>query len=209
VHGGQVKLEGAAASIRGAAGIIIGNQGAFELASGTVSVPMIDNTAGGIFAFSGGTLQTVNVLGNLVNDGGIFSPGPTFVRGSITGDFTQNAGSLEIEIGGTASSSQFDTLEVGGVARLGGKLDVKFHDGAAPAYGQVIQILSAAGGIVGDFDQVSLPTTGNGLRFTTLRTDNAFSLAVELVGDYNRDGSVDGGEARATICSWAARTTTS
>jgi autotransporter-associated beta strand protein len=194
VHGGQLKLEGASASIRGAAGIVVGNQGAFELVGGTVSVPTIDNTAGGVFDFHGGTLRTVNVLGNLVNDGGVFSPGPTFVRGSVTGNFTQNAGSLEIEIGGTYSSAQFDTLDVGGVARLGGKLDVKFHDGVAPAYGQVIQVLLAAGGIVGDFDEVSLPTTGNGLRFTTLRTENAYSLAVELTGDYNRDGSVDGGD---------------
>jgi autotransporter-associated beta strand protein len=194
VQGGQVKLEGAAASIRGAAGIVVGNQGAFELAGGTVSVPTIDNAAGGVFDFRGGSLRTTNVLGNLVNDGGVFSPGLTFARSSITGDFTQNAGSLEIEIGGAGSSSQFDTLEVGGVATLGGKLDVIFRDGAAPAYGQLIQVLSAAGGIVGDFDQVSLPATGTGLFFTTLRTGNALSLAVELTGDYNRDGSVDAGD---------------
>jgi hypothetical protein len=192
VEGGRVTLEGAAASISGAAGIVIGNQGEFELASGTVSVSMIDNSAGGIFDFRGGTLKTGNVIGNLVNDGGTFAPGPG--NSTITGDFTQHAGSLELDIGRTAAGNQSDSLEVGGVARLGGELEVKFIDGATLPYGEVIQVLSAAGGIIGDFDQVSLPTPGNGLYFTTLKTDDAFSLAVELTGDYNRDGSVDGGD---------------
>jgi autotransporter-associated beta strand protein len=194
VQGGQVRLDGPNAAIRGAAGIVVGSGGEFELATGIVSVPILDVSAGGIFDFRGGTLQTANVLGNLVNTGGIFAPGPDIAHSRITGDFTQNSGSLELEIGGTASGSQLDSLDVGGVARVGGKLELKTLSGSAPAFGQLFQVLTAAGGIVGDFDQVSLPATGTGLHFTTLRTDNALSFAVELTGDYNRDGSVDGGD---------------
>jgi autotransporter-associated beta strand protein len=194
VDEGRLILDGPAAAIRDAAAIVIGSEGQFDLVSGTVLVPAIVNNEGGKFNVRGGVLQTGGVIGNLLNDGGIFSPGPSIVQSEITGAFTQRAGSLEIEIGGPPTSNQFDTLTVHGAAVLDGTLNVKLLNGAKPAFGQVFPIISAAGGITGDFDQVLQPGMGLGLYLSALTSHDSLSLVVRLSGDYNNDGSVDGAD---------------
>lgn len=191
VAAGQMRLDGPAAAIRGASRLVIGSVGEFELASGFVSVPMIDNSSGGTFSFQGGTLQTVNVLGDLVNNGGMFSPGASPALATIAGNFAQNAGRLEIEIGGNSLGNQYDSLAVEGTATLGGLLNVQLIQGFMPTHGQSFQVLAANGGLVGDFEQLALPAIPAGLHWSVLRTENTYSLFVGREGDFNLDGNVD------------------
>jgi len=194
VAAGQMRLEGSAAAIRGASRLVIGSDGVFAMANGLLSVPAIDNAAGGLFNFYGGTVQAVNVLGDLVNQGGTFSPGPSPALATIAGNFAQNAGRLEIEIGGRVLGSQFDSLAVQGAANLGGLLYVKLINGFLPEHGQSFPVLTAVGGLVGDFEQLALPAIPAGLHWSVLRTENSYSLFVAREGDYNLDGIVDAGD---------------
>ncbi len=191
INGGQMKIDGPNAAIDGASAIVIGNAGTFTLASGTVAVETIDNSAGGSFDFHGGTLRAVHMIGDLVNDGGTFAPGDSPALATIDGDFAQNTGTLAIEIGGTTAGAQFDRLLVDGAASLGGTLDVRIINGFAPAFGQRFEFLAAADGISGDFDDVVLPALLDGMQWSLLATSTGRVLIVGLPGDYNQDAVVD------------------
>lgn len=191
VLGGKMTLDGPSAAIDGAANLVIGDGAVFELASGVVRVPSIVNMSGGTLDFHGGTLKSNFVLGDLTNNGGTFAPGASPAATSINGGYTQNSGTLEIEIGGDVAGTQYDRLTVSESAELGGTLDVNLISGFSPLFGQTFQILSAAGGIVGDFANLSLPSLAGGLQWRTQLSSNTFSLLVGLAGDFNSDGQVD------------------
>ncbi len=92
------------------------------------------------------------VSGNLVNNGG-FSPG--FSPGTIivAGNYTQNPGAtLFIEI---ASAISFDQVIVAGTASIAGELSIEMLGGYNPA-GQSYEVLTAAGGLSGVFDTITM-----------------------------------------------------
>jgi len=94
---------------------------------------------------------TIN--GNLIN-GGIVSPGNSPGTLTIGGNYTQSpAGALLIQIGG-AGPSQHDLLAVGGVATLGGTLQLQQLNNFKFSPGETITFLTAAGGINGTFSTV-------------------------------------------------------
>lgn len=86
------------------------------------------------------TLANGRLTGNLVIRGDVLNQGAVIMPGSstgvfrITGDYTQqNNGTLVMEIGGTSINPlQFDKLEIGGTANLGGRLIVHTLDGYVP-----------------------------------------------------------------------------
>ncbi len=105
---------------------------------------------------SGGTIEAMVENHGLVDVGQ--SPGVM----NIEGDFTQGAdGRLLIEIGGTAAGSEYDVLNVSGVAHLGGTLEIVLLDGFAPGLSDTFDFLSALS-FDGAFDQLILPLLGNG-----------------------------------------------
>ena len=87
----------------------------------------------GPVTLNGGVLSgTGFIQGDLTNNGGYISTGHSPGVMAVIGNFAQSAnGTLIIKKGGPAPS-QFDQLQVGGVASLGGKLDIKTINGYTP-----------------------------------------------------------------------------
>ena len=109
---------------------------------------------------------------------------------SVSGNFTQNAGKLEIELGGTTAGVQFDTVAVGGTATLGGTLEAKLIPGFTPTYGQKFQFLTATT-VQGAFSGFVLPNLDGGQLWSLQNTGQSVALIVGLPGDYNGNGAVD------------------
>jgi hypothetical protein len=61
---------------------------------------------------------------------------------------------LQVEI---ASPENFDRLDIGNKAKLNGRLDVTLLAGYHPKKGQKFGIISAKGGVSGEFSKVSAP----------------------------------------------------
>lgn len=193
VSGGMVRISGVNAAIDGAAGISIGDGGTVALDSGLIAVTTLDNSTGGTFNFTGGTLRVVDVIGNLTNNGGTFAPGASPAESSISGNFTNASGVLQIELAATAR----DRLSVRGSATLGGVLDIDLLDGLVPSIGQAFEILAAAGGVNGVFSNIDAPTL-TGKSWNLLYGAKSVILAIGgpggttiIPGDYNHDGMVD------------------
>lgn len=198
VDEGEAILDGPSAAINGAASIVVGSAGKFTLQNGTVKVNTVDISSGGDFDFNGGTLTAVNVLGNLTNNGGVFSPGNSPAASKVVGNYDQNVGKLQIEIGGAAAGSQYDSLTVTGTAELADTLGVQLINGYSPTAGSAFQVLSAGAGVQGSFSTTMLPALSPGLFWNVMYGANSVVLAVAptnslnyIPGDFNQDGSVD------------------
>ncbi len=77
----------------------------------------------------------------------------------VTGFVNDPLGTLAIDLAsGGMSGSDYDQLIVGGIAELGGTLDVELLGGFMPSPGDDFTVLSASGGIVGIFDAYNLPS---------------------------------------------------
>jgi cyclophilin family peptidyl-prolyl cis-trans isomerase len=99
-------------------------------------------------------------------------------------------GTLEIQIAGTTVGTQYDQVNVAGLAFLGGALDVSLVAGYAPKHGDLFHVVTAAGGLVGNFAAGDLPLLSGGLVWSVNRTENSLSLSVARA-DFNRNGVVD------------------
>src|SRR5262249_49923424 len=99
--------------------------GSTTLEGGQLTAATGVNLLGGVLSGSG----TVN--GN-VRNGGVVSPGGEGAAGILTinGDYTQMAdGTLDLDIGGLAAGSEYDQLQVSGLAALDGALNVSLING--------------------------------------------------------------------------------
>lgn len=114
----------------------------------------------------------------------------------IEGDFEHLAGGvLDIDLGGTTGGVDYDVVSVLGSVQLEGGLDVSLlHDDGvefSPDFGDIFEILTAAGGITGEFAEVSLPQLTDGLEWFVDYSTSAVTLDVLASADFNRDGAVD------------------
>lgn len=159
--------------------------GSYALAGGMLEAKIIDLKTGGgeaNFGFSGGAILSVEeFMGNLLNNGGILSPGSSPGTTLIDGYYVQSSlGSLLMEFdGGDIAGTNFDLLSVTGTAYLGGTLIVSFWDGFIPADGSIYTFLTAEA-IIGTFDFVSLPTLADWNFLLDYSTDSV-SLRLEQV----------------------------
>lgn len=119
-------------------------------------------TMNGEFSVSGtftnnGTLKgTGNYTGSLSNPAaGIVAPGNSPGCLSVSGGFS-NAGTVQIELGGTTACTQYDQITVTGAATLGGALSVSLINGYSGLGSDQVTILQAAA-ISGTFASASLP----------------------------------------------------
>jgi hypothetical protein len=159
----------------------------------------IDTTAAGLVMVNGGTVGgNGRINGRLTNSAGIVSPGTSVGTLTVEGNFLQNAaGTLNIELGGTAVG-QYDQLRViGGLngAILDGTLDVSLVNGFVPTVGNTFDVITAAGGIQNinmielhpsDASSFSLAVVGTVLRLTATAVTPPM-----LTGDFNNNGVVD------------------
>ena len=168
---GQVNIDGGTLTMNGG-----------ELTTGSLSL------SGGAFNFNGGKLRATTVNGKLIV-GGTLAPGITTGTLTVNGGYTQGpAGTLEIELGGT-SAGQFDRLVTTASTTLGGALHVVITNGFVPQAGNSFDILDLAT-FTGTFATLNLP--GGGLTWnTSLLYLTGTISAGGVVGDYNKNGTVD------------------
>src|SRR5205823_9471672 len=88
-----------------------------------------------------------------------------------------SAARLQAELGGTARGSQYDAVDVAGVASLAGTLDVSLINGFQPAAGQQFTVLTFTSRF-GDFAAYNHLNLGNGLQLTPTFTPTSLVLTV-------------------------------
>jgi len=122
------------------------------------------------------------------------APGMTGLL-NVVGDYTQlSAGSLLLDLAGSAVGAEYDRMSISGLATLDGLLAVSLLDSFAPTLGESFELITASDGFDGEFAQVNLPDLGSGLAWELLYDPTTVSLAVVtalLPGDFNGDGVVD------------------
>ena len=140
--------------------------GLVRLQGGTFGkLAKISFEGGGLFQWSSGTLHIGTHNGSLINPlGGTLSPGGSAGSTTIIGDYSQSAGAtLEIEIGGTATATQFDFVNVTGTAMLGGDLELALINGFLPNPTDEFIIFNAEVNLLSFFTNA-----GNGQRVDTV-----------------------------------------
>src|SRR6185369_10196211 len=109
----------------------------------------------GPVTLNGGLLTGSGIIyGDLTNYGGSISPGHSPGIIGVTGNFSQSSrGRLVVEEGGNFPS-QFDQLQVGGAANLGGTLEVRLLNGYTPDPQDAFSPF-ASNGLSGNFTSVT------------------------------------------------------
>lgn len=191
----------------------------------TAGVTDVDGTllVAGDLALNGGVFTGSGTLtGNLLNNGSL-SPGNSPGIMSVTGNYTQVAGALDIELGELA----WDQLLVSGNATLGGALNVSLWSAPGdplfvPSPGQQFDLLLAEV-VAGKFGSVNLPAvagivwelqylldavgTTDVVRLTATAvplppalwlTGSAFAMAAWRARRRPRQGSIPGRDAAAS-----------
>ena len=112
------------------------------------------------------------------------------------------AGVLAIDLGGTDNSNandlEYDRVDVQGIATLEGSLEVSLVDEGTgvfePMLGDQFVVLTATGGVVGQFSQLVEPALPQGFDLRVVYGANSVTVEVveaALPGDYNGDGIVN------------------
>jgi len=147
------------------AAIISGTGSVQQNGSGTTILSGTNTYTGGTVV-NAGTLTVNNPqalgLGSVVVNGGILNADPQPIN--VKGDYTQNAGgTLQLQVAG-ANPGQYDTLNVGGNATLGGTLQL-ISLGFQPKARDELTLVTAGGAVSGRFATFLNPfTAGNGIK---------------------------------------------
>jgi hypothetical protein len=180
--------------------------GLVRLQGGTFGTSAISFEGGGQFQWTSGTLHVGIFEGNLTApSGGTLAPGRSAGSTTVLGEYTQSTGAtLEIEIGGTATATEFDFVDVTGTATLGGELQLALINDFVPDPDDEFIVFNA-GDVLSFFTNA-----GNGQRVETVDGIGSFRvhygptsafnpdqivlsefLPAGLPGDYNQNGIVD------------------
>jgi hypothetical protein len=164
----------------------------------TVATPIASATGPVVYLDGGGTTVVDTAIAGIgaVAVGGA-GEGTLELRGdgalTIQTDYMQLPnGTLRMELG--AESLAGAVISASDDAVLAGDLEIEFASGFVPALDDTFELLSAVGGIVGEFENVTLPAAPSGLAWALIYDANQLRLSViaaELVGDFNHDGIVD------------------
>jgi autotransporter-associated beta strand protein len=153
---GGIAKEGAGTLVLNAQNTYSGStfiNGGTLLMNGSLASPQVFVNPGGMLGGNG------LFFGQIFNSG-LISPGNSPGTLRLNGNYTQSpAGTLRIEIGGR-QPGQFDVLEVGGHASLDGTLELVRTNGFKLKRGDRFEILTAEGGVSGEFAHVSNPFAG-------------------------------------------------
>jgi hypothetical protein len=155
---GIFNLSGGTAIVNG--DILLGNHtstgtadaiGTVNFTGGTLAAQYIGPGSGtnnvSTFNWTDGTLHVGTFGLDLVQNGGTLAPGTSIGTTHVLGDYTQNAGVLEIEFQspGLVAGVDYDVLEVAGLAMLDGTLVLSLLGGYQPEIGSVFDVLTADG----------------------------------------------------------------
>jgi len=145
---------------------VLNRTGDFIQTGGTTNV---DGTlsVSGLIDILGGSLTGKGAINGTVRNSGTVGPGNSPGQLIVDGDYSQLAsGTLDVELGGLIAGTEYDVLNITGIASLEGRLDVDLFDLGdglfAPSLGDSFDILLAET-ISGSFDTLLLATLGGGL----------------------------------------------
>ena len=131
------------------------NTGRIELNGSTLAFAgtSLLNAPGGVITGTG----TLDLSSLSFTNAGTFSPGSSAGRLTVQGQFRQTTtAQVEFEVGGPGQGTGYDWLEITGAATLeGGTLVVRLINNFVPVVGSKYRVLTAAGGLVGQFTTVS------------------------------------------------------
>jgi hypothetical protein len=121
------------------------------------------------------TTPILNVTGTLQNNGTLTDAGSI----SVSSNFTNNS-NLTVNIGGTTLGTNYDQLNITGVATLtGSTLNVVFVNGYSPSVGATFTILDAAS-LTGTFSTQNLPTLASNLVWNTSYNSSAGTVILSV-----------------------------
>ena len=155
---GSVVFNGSFANV----GTVNANSGTLDFAAGysqsAGTTTMRGGNISGNVALNGGVFNGAGtVTGNVNHAAGTVSPGFSPGRINIAGDYTQGpGGTLAIELGGLVAGTQYDVLNIGGSAALGGTLNVSYYGAFTAAAGASFTPINAAS-VTGAFATVNVP----------------------------------------------------
>src|SRR5262249_8408520 len=118
---------GPGGAVRVGTDITVYSQGKINLQGGDLYANSItlSGTPATLFSWTSGTLHVGTFGASLVNSAGVLAPGQSPGKTTINGTYTQQASAtLQIEIAGTTSGTQYDFVSIGGTGNstLGGTL---------------------------------------------------------------------------------------
>jgi outer membrane autotransporter protein len=143
--------------------VISGTGSVQQNGSGTTILSGTNTYTGGTVV-NAGTLEVNNAqalgLGDVQVNGGVLRADPQPIN--VQGNYTQNGGTLLLQVAG-ANAGQYDFLNVGGNANLGGTLQL-MPLGYLPKAGDLLKVVTTGGVVSGQFAHFSSPfTVGPGL----------------------------------------------
>ena len=192
-NGGHLEVTG---DIRLVAGVFDLNNGSVSAATFFVKGESFTNPTQVLLSGNG------LIEADVINSGGVISPGHSAGTLTINGDLTQLVdATLAIELGGLTQGSQFDFVQVSGAVQLGGTLEVSLIDSFAPSAGDRFDILDGAS-FAGALDNVSLAALDSDLGWNLADLYATGELRIELAGDLDGDGLVGAGDLDLVLAHW-------
>jgi hypothetical protein len=181
------------------AGLNIEPDGVTSLEGGTLDVQYVDIRAGRLTGHGSIATGSGTVPGQVENLSGVVAPGSGLGSLAIEGRFSNGkAGTVEMEIGGTAAGSQYDQIVVTGDVTLAGTLYLALTGGFTPAIGaNSYTLFSATGELGGRFSRISFPALPADRMWAVFYTDDSLSLKVTLPGDFDANGLVNAADLPA------------
>jgi len=124
----------------------------------------LTNSSGGIISVLRGTAGARSITGSVNNQGLLTMAGDGASILAISGGLT-NSGTLTLELNGLAPGSGHDQITVGGLAVLGGSLNVAMFGGYVPVSGNSFTLITGGLPLTGLFSSTNLaaPLTSNPL----------------------------------------------
>ena len=157
----------------------------------TLKETRLRNRAGGKITGSGEITGPI-ASGPLIVNEGLIEPGAGLATLTIGDDFQQLAGGqLKMEVSGGATPAN-DSLQTAGTASLLGSLSVSRVGDATLAEGDSFTLLTATGGVTGEFQQLTMPTLAPELFWYMhyAATEVRAIVAEVMPGDFNRNGII-------------------
>jgi uncharacterized repeat protein (TIGR01451 family) len=218
MNGGTLNFAGPTAFILG----LTFNNGTMSAVSGTVNLPAAGYThAGGTMQLTGGSVVTAGTItqtggtiqgngsltANIVQNGGTLGLGLSPGILNLIGNFTQNAGTVVFEIGGTTVGTQYDRFNISGNAVQNGNIDINLISAFVPNIGDTFTLATFASGT--GTGTTNFPAAPPGGVWVDVSTATEFIVQVQAVsgcpvGAIQYDGGPSGtGTAFDLAANWA------
>ena len=196
--GGSIRVDGE---------VFVWGGGTVELLAGVLNTPTIDDTSGGDFSFTGGTLYVRTYRGDLDNYGGTLAPGAPTAPGlrvtHVEGDYTQTGGVLDIDISGAPGGTilLYDRLLADQTVALAGDLDLALTGGYVPVLYDPYLIVSCSTR-TGEFYGISGVVVSPQLALAVTYLTDGVRVTPALPGDATLDGRVDAADLSLLAAAW-------